>query len=107
MEHGRFGYFAIFQTEERIPPATGVFCTESSRGPLRAVTWSRAAQTWIFNPSPVVAKLLFDDQAWDRRDQITRAEAERIALDRYGSALPSEEELHRICEEGEQARASQ
>ena len=106
MGHGRIGYYAIFQTEERIPPALGVFCTESSRGPLRAVTWGSDEATWIFNPGPV-ARLLFDDQVWDRRSEITRAEAERIALDRYGSALPSEEELHRICEEGEQARASQ
>jgi hypothetical protein len=107
MEQGQFAYFAIFQTEERTPPAAGVFCTESSQGPLRAVTWGYDEQTWIFNPGPA-ARLLFDDQVWDLQSQITRAEAERTALDRYGVPLPSEEELHRICEEGEQAtRANQ
>lgn len=104
MSTGRFAYWAIFATEERIPPATGVFCDELSRGPLRAVMWSREAQTWIFNPGPA-ARLLFDDQLQDRISQLTREEAETIALQRYGVPLPSEEELHRICEEGEQARA--
>jgi hypothetical protein len=102
MVDGPMGYYAIFETEERIPPATGVFSVESSQGPLRAVTWGYDEQTWIYNPGPA-ARLLFDDQLWDRRIQITRAEAERIALDRYGVPLPSEAELHRICEEGEQA----
>jgi hypothetical protein len=106
MDRDPFGYYAMFQTDQRIPPATGVFCDEFSLGPLRAVTWSRAAQTWIFNPS-LVARFLFDDQLLERTSQVTRAEAERIALDRYGVPLPSEGELHRICEEGEQARASQ
>ena len=107
METDPFGYWAIYETEERVPPATGVFCEEFSLGPLRAVTWSQAAQTWIFNPGPA-ARFLFDDQLQDRISQVTRAEAERIALDRFGVPLPSEEELHRICEEGEQAaKASQ
>ena len=106
MHRDRFVYWAIFETEARIPPATGVFCDELSRGPLRAVTWGYDAQTWIFNPGPA-ARLLFDDQLQDRISQVTRAEAERIALDRFGVPLPSEEELHRICEEGEQARSNQ
>lgn len=100
----QFEYYATFETEEKTPPARGLICAEVTLGPPIGVTWSQKANGWIFNPY-VTARWVFDDMYQERRSLVSRGEAERIARERYGVELPSEEELHRIDEEGDRARA--
>jgi hypothetical protein len=102
MHQEPFGYWAIYRTEEKVPPATGLICDEFSTDPLRAVIWSHHQKRWAFNPK-AAAPFLFDFEKMDRGGRISREDAERTALEQFGVPLPSEEELHRICEQGEQA----
>ncbi len=97
-----YDYYAIFRTEERIPPAGGLICSEVTNGPVRTVLWDHVDQRWTFD-GDVGARFLYDDNYQDRVTSISRAEAERIAREDLGTTLPSEEELHRICEAGEAA----
>ena len=94
-----FGYYALFETNSNEPPV-GLIVLERSTGPLRAVLWNHLANAWTFSPD-LAAPILYDDRNWDRRERVDRSTAEEIALS-LGTELPSEEELHRICEEGEQ-----
>jgi len=94
----KYGYYAVFRTDERIPPPTGLIARESSLGPVRTVLWDPFAKKWTFEPE-VGARYLYDDQLQEFRTPVSRAEAERIASEHLGTQLPSEEELHRVCEE--------
>jgi hypothetical protein len=102
MSQEPFGYWAIYGKAGRTSPATGLICNEYSRGPFRAVIWDHFERRWAFNPR-AAAPFLFDFEKMDRSTKISRAEAEKLALETFGVPLPSEEELHRICEEGDQA----
>jgi hypothetical protein len=95
-------YWAVFETGERKPPAVGLICDEYTLGPFRAVIWSHSKKTWVFNPV-VAAPMIFDDDLTEERREVTREQAEQIAREQFGAELPSEGELHRICEEGEKA----
>jgi len=94
-----FSYHAVFKMGETSGPAAGLIVVERSQGPLRAVIWSHRRKAWTFNPR-AAAPLLFDDQQYDQQTVISRPQAEEIART-LGTELPSEEELHRISEEGE------
>jgi hypothetical protein len=96
-----FGYHAVYKTDNSEPPI-GLIVRERSKGPLRAAIWNHRAKAWTFSPE-VAAPFLYDDRNWDRTELVDRSTAEQIALS-LGTVLPSEEELHRICEEGDQAR---
>lgn len=92
-----FHYRAVFlqnQTEDPI----GLIAEETSDGPLRAVILDRRSQTWTFNPD-VAAPIMFDPRNRRRWTLISREEAESVARS-LGSTLPSESELHQICEAG-------
>jgi hypothetical protein len=95
------GYYALFKETTSEPPG-GLIVVERSTGPFRAVMWSHRSTAWTFNPG-TAARLLFDDRIEDRFQRVDRARAEEIART-LGTELPSEEELHRICEEGARAR---
>ncbi len=105
MSQIEFHYYAIYRTEERTPPAVGLICSEDTSGPPRTVLWSHPRREWRFNRD-VGASYLYDDEIQPRRGPVSRAEAERIAREVFATELPSEEELHRICEEGEAALES-
>ncbi len=96
-----FFYRAIFRTNREEPPA-GLIVVEASTGPLRAVMWSHRGKAWTFSPE-IAAPMLFDDRNFDRWTEVDRSRAEEIALT-LGTELPSELELHRISNEGEQAQ---
>lgn len=102
MSREPFGYWAIHRAGEPNSPATGLICSEYGPGPFRAVIWSHYQKKWAFNPR-AAAPFLFDFEKMDRSTKISRAEAEKLALEKFGVPLPSEEELHRISEEGDQA----
>ena len=102
MSGERFVHRAIYRTEERIPPATGLICSEITRGPYRAVIWSHYQKKWAFNPN-AAAPFMFDLEYMDRGSKISREDAERIAREQFVVPLPREEELKRICDHGEQA----
>ncbi len=97
-----YDYYAIFRTEERLPPPVGLMCSEDTGGFARTVLWNHVSREWMFNGDGG-ARYLSDDELQPRRAPISRAEAERIAREKFGTELPDEEELHRICEEGEAA----
>jgi hypothetical protein len=92
-----FYYHAVFQTHLEEAPA-GLIVEESVGGPLRAVIWNHRLKAWTFNPT-AAARFLRHDDYEDRRQRVDRTRAEEIARN-LGTELPSEEELHRICEEG-------
>jgi hypothetical protein len=98
-----FSYRAVYQTEHRRPPPVGLIIRESSTGPDRLVIWSHRDQGWRFRPE-MAARYLYDDQMNDQVELVDRTTAERIARENLGAELPSEEELHRINEEGLAAR---
>src|SRR5689334_18618496 len=102
MSQEPFGYWAIHPAGEPTATPTGLICNEYSRGPFRAVIWDHFEKKWSFRPR-AAAPFLFDFEKMDRSTKISRAEAEKLALERFGVPLPSEEELHRICEEGDEA----
>ena len=93
-----FHYQAVFRNTQEDPPA-GLIVVERSTGPLRAVIWSHRSKTWAFNPK-AAAPFLYDDRNFDRWTEVDRTRAEEIARSNLETELPSEEELHRICEEG-------
>jgi hypothetical protein len=68
----------------------------SSRHPLEAVMFSGRHRTWVFAPS-AAGTALFDELYEDRIVVVDRATAERVAMERIGVPLPSEEEIDRIC----------
>jgi hypothetical protein len=76
---------------------------EPGAGPLRGVIWSHLNRDWIWAPGPT-AKWLYDDSLQDQRSQVDRTEAERVAREALGTTLPTEEELRRICAEGDATR---
>ncbi len=80
----------------------GLITVEASTGPLRAVLWNHRAKAWTFSPD-IAARILYDDRNFDRWTEVDRSRAEEIALT-LGTELPSELELHRISNEGEQAQ---
>ena len=96
-----FYYHALHHQTLAEPPVS-VIVVEGSAGPLRAVLWNTGTSSWTFSPD-VVAPILYDDRNFDRWTNVDRRRAEEIARD-LGTELPSEEELHRMCEEGETAR---
>ncbi len=102
MNHIRYHYYAIFRTAEKISPPGGLICSEMTNGPVRTVLWDHVDQRWTFD-GDVGARFLYDDEKQERLANVSRAEAERIARENFGTELPDEEELHRICEEGEAA----
>lgn len=92
-----FHYRALFRTSPEEPPV-GLMVVESSTGPLRAVMWNHRSNAWTFSPK-TLARILYGDEYEERRQIVDRSRAEEIART-LGTELPSEEELHRICEEG-------
>jgi hypothetical protein len=98
-----FDYHAIYLTPEKAPPPGGLICNQYTPGPTRAVIWSHGKKAWIFNPK-TAARFLYDDEHQERVSLVSRVEAERIAREYLGTELPTEEELHRICAEGEAAQ---
>ncbi|MGH3656417.1 MAG: hypothetical protein ACRDUA_07140, partial [Micromonosporaceae bacterium] len=82
------------QTEDPI----GLIVEETSDGPLRAVILDRRRQEWTFSPD-VAAPIMFDVRNRRRWKLISRQEAWSVAQS-LGATLPSESELHRICEAG-------
>lgn len=103
MSEPEFSYHAVFKTGTATWPAAGLMVVERSAGPLRAVIWSHRQKAWMFNPR-AAAPLLLDDQMYDQQAPVTRDQAEGIART-LGTELPSEDELHRISEEGEARKA--
>jgi len=100
MSQTTFFYRAIFRTEEQVAPPGGLICSELTNGPPRTVLWDRTRREWVFNRE-VGAMFLYDPETQDRAMLVSRDEAERIAREQLRTELPSEEELHQICEEGE------
>ena len=97
----RFSYRALFQVDETQP--SGLIAMRRWAGPLQAVIWSHSTNRWAYNPR-VAARLIFDDEYEDRRRMVSREEAERIARERLGAELPSEEVLLQMCQAGAQAQ---
>ena len=93
-------YHAIYRTPAKLPPATGMFCQEKTRGPLRTVFWSSATRQWVFNRA-AGGRFLADDEKTERKTVVTRTEAERIAREELGTELPTEAEIHQIVLRGE------
>ncbi len=96
-----FLYRATFRKDQE-ESAAGLIAEEPTMGPFRAVVWSHRARAWTFNPE-AAASFLLDDRNFDRWTEVDRTRAEEIART-LGTELPSEQELHRISEEGARAR---
>jgi hypothetical protein len=96
-----FLYRATFRTGQE-EPAAGLIAEEPTNGPFRAVVWNHRARAWTFNPE-AAASFLLDDRNFDRWTEVDRTKAEEIART-FGTELPTEEELHRMCEEGDRTR---
>lgn len=92
-----FHYRAVYLRDETEDPI-GLIVEETSAGPLRAVIWDRRGQQWTFSPE-VAAPIMFDSRNRRRWRLISRQEAQQIART-LGTELPSEAELHQICEAG-------
>jgi hypothetical protein len=105
MHQIEFYYHPIFRTEEQVPPPTSLICGEYSTGPTRTVLWHPASRTWRFDRKGGTM-FLFDEEYQPRTSTVSRTEAERLAREVFGTTLPSEAELHRICDEGETALKS-
>jgi len=81
-------------------PTSLIAYQSPARGPFRAVIWSDPRKAWIYAPA-IAAARLFDDQYQDSHDPVDRATAEQIARQHLGTELPGEEELERMCQEGQ------
>src|SRR5215813_4599685 len=101
----KFYYHAIYQTAEKAPPPVGLICGQYTHGPTRTVLWNHMTREWTFNRA-VGARILSDDEKQERISIVSRAEAERIAREAFGTELPSEAELDRLSTEGEAALES-
>lgn len=101
MTPDEFSYHAMFQPGATQP--TGMIAMRVWTGPLQAVIWNVPKREWMYNPA-VAAPRIFDDQYADRQRPVSRQEAERIARERLGTELPSEEDLYRMCLDGAQAQ---
>src|SRR5262245_17883710 len=99
-----FSYYAIYKTEDRSPPPAGLIARESSTGPERLGIWSHRDRGWRFRPE-MAAPYLYDDREMDRVLQVDRTTAEEVARENGWQELPTERELHKICELGEGDRA--
>jgi hypothetical protein len=92
-----FSYHAMLKAPAT--PPSGLIAVRAWSGPLQAVVWHVPKRRWIFAPA-IAAPRIFDDQYADRNRSVDRPTAERIAREYLGTELPTEEHLHRICEEG-------
>jgi hypothetical protein len=93
-----FRYYAILTMEEPDAPPTGLIAREDSDGPLRTVMWNHRSRAWTCEPE-TAALFLYDQRYQSRRTAVERSRAEEIVRT-LGTELPTEDELHRICEAG-------
>ncbi|WP_091555058.1 hypothetical protein [Micromonospora pattaloongensis] len=89
-----FSYHVVFQLRATEP--SGMIAVRGWSGALHAVIWDVPDRAWGFNPT-LAAPWIFDDQYADRQRLVSRQDAERIARERLGTELPSEQELLRMC----------
>jgi hypothetical protein len=94
-----FDYDVVYQMGRGSPLTSLIVSWLETDRPLRAVLWSVPRQRWISAPE-IAVTLLYDDTEEKGVGPVDRATAERIAREYLGTELPTEEQLHRICEEG-------
>jgi hypothetical protein len=94
-----FGYHVVYRTGRPGQPTSLIASLVMSHGPLQAVIWSVPKRMWIYAPE-LAAGRLYDDLEQRGIGPVDRATAERIAREYLGTELPTEEQLHRMCEEG-------
>jgi hypothetical protein len=92
-----FEYYAIYKTEEQVPPAAGLMIREASLVEDRLVIWDHLDKAWRFNPKIAVRYLM---EEVHQAPEVDRSTAEQIARDLLGATLPTEEQLHEMMEEG-------
>jgi hypothetical protein len=100
MATGRWGYHLVWPTDPTSEPTSLIAAWVAADQPLRAVLWSPPRNRWVSAPA-IAARTLYDDLNPATTKPVDRQTAERIALEHLGAELPTEEELHRIAEEGE------
>ena len=98
-------YAAIFRSQTLTPLPVALMCTEVTAGPPRTVLYNRIQERWEFNRS-AGAHYLFDMEQQERTQEVSRAEAERIAREVLGTQVPTEMELHQMILAGEAAQES-
>jgi hypothetical protein len=96
---GEFDYYVVYKQGSTSEPSSLIAAWLEDDTPLRAVLWSVPDQEWIYAPA-IAADVMYDDMTLETRAPIDRETAERIAREHLGTSLPSEEELHRMNEEG-------
>ena len=99
MTTGSFAYYVVRKKDPTSEPSSLIAAWVDATTPLRAVLWSVPRKAWIYAPGPA-AGMIYDDRHRDEVQPVDRQTAERIARESLEQELPSEEELHRICEEG-------
>jgi hypothetical protein len=100
MTETEFGYRAILKSDMSGTVTSVIAYEVQSTAPLRAVMWSVPRGSWIYAPQQA-GMFLRDPNYQDRIRRIDRAEAERIAQDLLQSALPTEQELGKMLDEGQ------
>ena len=101
MTDPEFGYRTILKSDESGTITSMVAHHIDVAHPLQAVMWSAPRKAWIYAPGLAV-RFIYDDQFQDRIQVIDRPTAEQIAREVLRADLPTEANLMRMCEEGEQ-----
>lgn len=100
MTQAEFGYRAVLKSAMSGAVTSVIAYEVQSTAPLRAVMWSVPRLTWIY-AFHQAGTFLRDPNYRERIRGIDRAEAELIAQERFQSALPTEETLLSMFEEGQ------
>ncbi|MEV7621628.1 hypothetical protein [Actinoplanes sp. NPDC089786] len=93
-DNATFEYIAILDSGLSRVTSLAAY-TQSLDEPLRGVLWSARERKWVYRPSSI-AFFHFDPEQEDRTQMVDRTEAERIAREDLGTAVPSEDELRQI-----------
>ena len=100
MTDREFGYQAILTSDMTGAISSLIAYQVAQENPFQAVIWSVPRKAWIYAPGLAVP-MLYDDKYQDRRKQVDRLTAERIAVESLHTELPSEETLEAMYQEGE------
>ena len=96
----RFAYNAVTKSDETDEVGSIMAHRYSEKRLLQAVMWHVRRKIWMYAPAIAVG-YLNDTGYMDRITEIDRPTAERIARQKLGTDLPSEETLAAMCEEGD------
>ncbi|NMO54430.1 hypothetical protein HH310_25005 [Actinoplanes sp. TBRC 11911] len=102
MTREHFDYTQVLRSAEDDHAGNVIASIEAVDRPLQAVLWSVRHDAWIYAPS-VAARILYNDEQFDRLRDIDRQTAERVARDDLHTDLPAEDVLVQIIEDGERS----